>query len=62
MSAHHDNVVPLRRRAVRAGYAPGVTPFDPSNPAHISAWNTLHQLGWAEQRSAHVRPELETVK
>ena len=62
MSVPPDNVVPLRRRAVHAGYASGVTPFDPSNPSHISAWNTLHQLGWAEQRFANARPELEAVR
>jgi hypothetical protein len=31
-------------------YLPGVTPFDRSNPVHVRAWNTLHQLGWSEQR------------
>jgi len=33
-------------------YAPGVAPFDRSNPAHIGAWNTLFALGWSEQRAA----------
>lgn len=31
-------------------FLPGVAPFDRSNPAHVRAWNALHQLGWAEQR------------
>lgn len=41
------------RRDAKApiGYAPGVTPFDPTNPAHVQAWNTLHQLGWAEAKN-----------
>jgi hypothetical protein len=39
-------------------YLPGVNPFDPSNPAHIREWNTIHQLGWSEQR-AHERARQE---
>jgi hypothetical protein len=31
-------------------FLPGVTPFDRSNPVHVRAWNTLHQLGWSERR------------
>lgn len=42
-------VIPIRARAAKSGYAVGVKPFDPSNPAHINAWNAIHQLGWAEQ-------------
>lgn len=50
------NVIDLtcaRQRNAEAdqlAYLPGVTPFDRSNPAHVRAWNTLHQLGWSEQR------------
>lgn len=36
--------------ADQLAYLPGVTPFDRSNPAHVRAWNALHQLGWSEQR------------
>jgi len=64
-----SNVISLRpRRANQApAYAPGVTPFDRSNPAHVQAWNALFALGWAEQRFRKVeRPEriasLECVK
>jgi hypothetical protein len=44
-----------RRRKAAEGelrYLPGVKPFDPTNPAHIQAWNTIHQLGWSELRAA----------
>jgi len=47
-----SNVIPFR--ALRANqapaYAPGVIPFDPHNPDHVRAWNTLFELGWSEQR------------
>ncbi|WP_156370359.1 hypothetical protein [Novosphingobium sp. Leaf2] len=44
------NVIPIRARAAKSGYAPDVVPFDSSNPAHINAWNTLFALGWAESK------------
>lgn len=47
------NIADARRRrgeAAQLRYLPGVTPFDPSNPTHIRAWNTIHQLGWSDQR------------
>lgn len=44
------NVIPFRAPAANGGYAPGVTPFDASNPMHIHAWNTLFALGWSERR------------
>lgn len=40
-----------REASTAARYLPGVTPFDPSNPAHIEAWNAIHRLGWAEKRA-----------
>ena len=30
-------------------YAPGVTPFDRTNPAHIRAWNAMFAFGRAKQ-------------
>jgi len=47
-----DNVVPLMRPSDPLAYAPGVTPFDRSDPVHIQAWNTLFALGWSERRFA----------
>lgn len=44
-----------REASVAARYLPGVTPFDPSNPAHIEAWNAIHSLGWAERRAREQR-------
>lgn len=40
-----DNILPFQRRNDTAGYAPGVAPFDSSNPDHIRAWNALFALG-----------------
>lgn len=45
-----SNVIPFQKKNTNAGYAPGVVPFDSSNPDHIRAWNTLFALGWSEQR------------
>jgi hypothetical protein len=45
-----SNVVPFRQRTMTPAYAVGVTPFDPFNPAHVEAWNTLFQLGWSEAK------------
>jgi len=50
--SEQDNVVPLKRLADPLAYAPGVTPFDRSDPVHIHAWNTLFALGWSERRFA----------
>lgn len=43
-------VVPIRRRTGDASFAPGVPPFDRSNPAHVRAWNAIFALGEAEAR------------
>ncbi len=46
-----DNVRSLAdRRQPRTGYAAGVPPFDPTNPAHIEAWNSIFALGRSEIR------------
>jgi hypothetical protein len=48
-----DNIIPLRPRRLNdepLAYAPGVVPFDRTNPAHIKAWNALFAFGLAEQR------------
>lgn len=45
-----SNVIPFQRRSASAGYAPGVVPFDNSNPAHVQAWNVMFQLGCSELR------------
>ena len=46
-----DNVIVLADRKRRGpGYAPGTPPFDPSNPAHVEAWNTICALGRSEAR------------
>lgn len=52
MSSVSDIAVARQRKANadQLRYLPGVAPFDPANPVHIRAWNTLHQLGWADQR------------
>ena len=44
-----SNILPFARPVEPLAYAPGVNPFDRSNPVHIRAWNTLHELGWREQ-------------
>jgi hypothetical protein len=45
------DVIPIRPRSDEPlAYAPGVTPFDRTNPAHIRAWNTIFALGWSEKR------------
>ena len=45
-----DNVIPFQRHSNIVGYAPGVIPFDSTNPSHVQAWNALFQLGWSDQR------------
>lgn len=54
----------LRKTEAEAlAFLPGVAPFDRSNPAHVRAWNTLHQLGWSEQRfQERERRESETER
>ena len=42
-------IVPFPARIEPLVYAPGVAPFDRTNPAHVRAWNTLFALGWAER-------------
>ncbi len=49
-----SNVVPIRSRVPEKeplAFAPGVAPFDRSNPAHIKAWNTIFALGWSERNT-----------
>jgi len=52
-----SNVIPFPPRAANDNgrdpppFAPGVVPFDYSNPVHIRAWNTIFALGWAEKRA-----------
>lgn len=46
-----SNVLPFKRPDEPLAYAPGVVPFDRSNPVHVRAWNTLFALGWSEQRA-----------
>lgn len=43
------NVIPFARRPEPVTFAPGVVPFDASNPAHVRAWNSLFAFGKAEQ-------------
>lgn len=43
------NVVPFTRRPEPVAFAPGVVPFDATNPAHVNAWNSVFALGRAEQ-------------
>lgn len=53
MTARIMDIAAARQRKVDdepLAFLPGVAPFDRSNPAHVRAWNTLHQLGWSEQR------------
>ena len=53
MTARIADIAAARQRKVASeplAFLPGVAPFDRSNPAHVRAWNTLHQLGWSEQR------------
>lgn len=46
-----NNVISLAdRRQPRISYAAGVPPFDPTNPAHIEAWNSICALGRSEIR------------
>ncbi len=48
------NVVPFRRPAGKEeplAFAPGVVPFDRSNPAHVRAWNNIFALGWSELKA-----------
>lgn len=53
-----SNVLTFKRPEEPLAYAPGVVPFDRSNPVHVRAWNTLFALGWSEQR-ARERGDLE---
>lgn len=48
-----SNVISFRKPEINEplAYAPGVVPFDRSNPTHIRAWNTIFALGWSEQRA-----------
>jgi hypothetical protein len=39
------------KKAEPLAYAPGVVPFDRSNPVHVRAWNTLFALGWSELKA-----------
>jgi len=43
------NVIPFARRPEPVIFAPGVVPFDASNPAHVRAWNSLFAFGTSEQ-------------
>lgn len=43
-----SNVLTFKRPDEPLAYAPGVVPFDRSNPVHIRAWNTLFAIGWRE--------------
>lgn len=59
MTAPIADINAARRRKDEAdalAYAPGVVPFDRTNPAHVRAWNTLFRLGWQEQRSTNPLP------
>lgn len=59
------NVLPFARpgqQAVGPAYDPGVPAFDPMNPAHVTAWNTIVALGRSEQRASTMRAELEPVR
>lgn len=42
-------VIPFARRPESVTFAPGVVPFDASNPAHVRAWNTIFAFGKSEQ-------------
>lgn len=46
----HGDVIPFipRQRPLRAD----VPPFDPGNPAHLRAWESLWDLGQMESRHA----------
>lgn len=50
-----SNVVPFRRPEEPLAFAPGVVPFDRGNPAHVRAWNSIFELGWAEERAQERR-------
>lgn len=50
-----SNVVAFKRPTGPLAYAPGVPPFDRSNPDHVRAWNTMVQLGRSEQRARALR-------
>lgn len=43
------NVIPFTRRPEPVTFAPGVIPFDVSNPAHVRAWNSLFAFGRSAQ-------------
>ncbi len=43
------NVIPFTRRSEPVAFAPGVVPFDVSNPAHVHAWNSLFAFGQSQQ-------------
>ncbi len=44
-------IIPLRKYAANPlAYAPGVVPFNRTDPNHIRAWNSLFALGWAEAK------------
>ncbi|WP_298809689.1 hypothetical protein [uncultured Sphingomonas sp.] len=47
-----SNVIPFVRPSANGqpAYAPGVAPFNPSNAAHVSAWNALYSFGQVEAR------------
>lgn len=42
-------VIPFTRRPEPVTFAPGVVPFDASNPAHVRAWNSLFEFGQSAQ-------------
>lgn len=53
-----SNVVSItlaRKPAEPLAYAPGVIPFDRTNPVHVRAWNTLFALGWSERKAQEER-------
>ena len=45
-----SNVVPLKRPEDPLAFAPGVPPFDRSNPLHVRAWNTMIQMAVSADR------------
>jgi hypothetical protein len=46
-----SNIVQFTPREEPLAFAPGVPPFDRTNPVHVRAWNTMVALGWSEQRA-----------
>ncbi len=47
-----SNVIPFSRPESNAlpAFDPGVPVFDRTNPAHVSAWNTICRLGQSQAR------------